>query len=95
MSLTTRTNVIGDNGRQHTVLAPADDHMTVWIGPDTNTAMVGGHIFAIRVLNPKTGRLELRQMNDPATQRSTVHPGRQRVAEELWLTKNAWEADEK
>ncbi|KAK4039469.1 hypothetical protein C8A01DRAFT_36506 [Parachaetomium inaequale] len=87
-----RTSVMGGNGRQHTILAPADDHMTVWMGPDTNTAMVGGHIFVIRVRNPNTGRSELRQMDDPATQRSIVPPGRQKLAEEFWLTKNAWEA---
>jgi hypothetical protein len=87
-----RTSVMGANGRQHTVVAPADDHMTVWMGPDTSTAMVGGHIFVVRARNPSTGRLELRQMDDPATQRSIVHLGRQKVAEEFWLTKNAWEA---
>lgn len=84
-------NVITNNvtGRQRSETAPSDPHMTVYMGPDPYSAMVGGHIYVVEVADPWTGRRGLQVMDDPVRQRSIVYSG-EPVAEEFWLTKGAW-----
>lgn len=86
----TRTIITGPNGRSYCEVIPADDHMTVLMGPDHRTAMVGGHIYVLQLTDPETGETKLRQVDDPETQRGIVNPGYSRVAEEFWLTSGSW-----
>jgi hypothetical protein len=63
------------------------------MGPDTKTAMVGGHIFVYEAYEPEAGRIVLRQMDNPISQRTIVADSKQPVAEEFWITKGAWDVD--
>ncbi len=86
----TRVTCTGANGRAYAVTVPADPHITVYMGPDVRTAMVAGHIFVVKSTDPETGRQVMAQVDDPATQRRIVLPGREAVTEEFWLVRGAW-----
>ena len=85
-----RNTVLGRDGRRRCVLAPADPHVTVYMGPSPAVAQVGGHIYVVTAVDRRTGRAVMRQMDDPATQRRIVLPGEKPVAEEFWLTSDTW-----
>jgi hypothetical protein len=88
--LTQRTG----GGREVPVLLEADPHMTVFMGPNTKSTMVEGHIYTRKVMNFKTGRMELQWLDDPASQRTpkNMAPGTKMVAEEFWITNGSWAA---
>jgi hypothetical protein len=87
-----RVTVTMANGRVRNAMAPADNHMTVWMGPNTEVAHVGGHIYVrTEVRESRKGRPVLRQITNPAKERRFVKPGESPVAEEFWLTKNTSE----
>ncbi|KAK4154915.1 hypothetical protein C8A00DRAFT_14004 [Chaetomidium leptoderma] len=92
-TLGTRNFVTKDNDYQsYSPTVHADNHMTVFMGPDTSTAMVGGHIYVVQKKDLETGCYFIKQMDDPENQRTIVSPGYRKVAEEFWLTSGAWEA---
>ncbi|KAK4236836.1 hypothetical protein C8A03DRAFT_35220 [Achaetomium macrosporum] len=87
----TRNMKTGANGRQRPEALRADSHITIYMGPNEKTALVGGHIYVIEVADSEAGKVVLKQMDDPETQRKIVHEGYEKVAEEFWHVKfNAW-----
>jgi hypothetical protein len=82
-----------ENGIEAPVILPADLHITVYMGPNPRSAMVEGHIYVHKVWNPMTGCLELKKLDDPATERNpkNLPPGAKLVAEEFWITQGNWE----
>ncbi|KAL2015401.1 hypothetical protein VTK56DRAFT_5539 [Thermocarpiscus australiensis] len=76
------------SGKMRPITVDADPHITVYMGANTRTVFVSGHIYVIHVLDPVSKKIVMRQMDDPARQRVIVYPGYERVAEEFWLTRD-------
>ncbi|GAB1311979.1 hypothetical protein MFIFM68171_02189 [Madurella fahalii] len=74
-------------GKRETI--PADLHITVFMGPNTHRAWVGGHIYVVAVKEPN-GRTAIRQMDDPANQRCIIPKGLEKVSEEFWFERRTW-----
>ncbi|KAK3301755.1 uncharacterized protein B0T15DRAFT_497469 [Chaetomium strumarium] len=87
----TRITTTAPNGNIVAELVDCDPHITLYMGWDCHTAMVSGHIYVMEVADLQAGRVVVKQIDNPDTQRRIVHKGYDRVAEEFWLLGGVYE----